>query len=90
MLYMVIEKFKNGDAKSVRDRFQAKGRMMPDGVTYHGSWIDSDRARCFQLMETDDAALLQVWVDNWSDLVDFEVIPVLTSADYWARFASPD
>jgi hypothetical protein len=64
--------------------------MMPDGIVYHGSWIDSARARCFQLMEAESAETLQPWIANWIDIVDFEVIPVLTSQDYWIRFASPN
>jgi len=84
MLFMVIEQFRNGDPLPVRTRFQEHGRMLPDGVTYHASWIDPTRARCFQLMEAADADALQPWLDAWSDIVQFEVIAVLTSADYWA------
>jgi len=71
-------------------RFDKQGRMMPESVVYISSWIDPDRARCFQVMESPDRELLQKWIDAWSDLVDFEVIPVLTSADYWTRFTSPN
>ena len=85
---MVVETFKNGDAQSVRDRFQQHGRMMPDGIVYHGSRVDSARARCFQLMEADNAESLAPWMANWSDIVDFEVTPVLTSQDYWTQFSS--
>jgi Protein of unknown function (DUF3303) len=61
MLFMVIEQFKNGDALAVRERFQQQGRMMPDGVEYVGSWIEPERARCFQVMKAPDADALQVW-----------------------------
>jgi hypothetical protein len=87
---MVIEKFKQGATQAVHERFDKQGRMMPEGVVYVSSWIDPDRSRCFQVMESPDRELLQKWIDAWSDLVDFEVIPVLTSADYWKRFTSPD
>jgi Protein of unknown function (DUF3303) len=88
MLFMVIEHFKNGDARPIRDRFLGQGRLMPDGVVYHASWIDPERARCFQVMEAESLELLQTWISRWSDLVDFEVVPVLSSQEYWAELAN--
>lgn len=88
MLFMVIEHFRDGDPRPVHDRFIDRGRMLPEGVTYHASWIESHRARCFQLMEADRAAALQPWISAWSDIVDFDIVPVLTSTDYWAAAAS--
>ena len=87
MLFMVIEHFRNGDAGAVGERFREKGRMMPEGVTYHASWMDSATARCFQIMEAPHSELLESWIRNWDDLVEFEVIPVVTSAEYWAERA---
>ena len=58
--------------------------MLPEGVTYHASWIDPARSRCFQLMEAVNAELLGLWASHWEDLVDFEIIPVVTSSDFWA------
>ena len=37
--------------------------------------------RCYQVMATDDRALLDAWIANWADIADFEVIPVVTSPD---------
>lgn len=81
MLFMVIERFKNRDAKAVYRRFRDQGRGAPDGLTYVGSWIEASFDRCFQLMECDDARLLQQWVAVWSDLIEFEIVPVVPSAD---------
>lgn len=81
MLFMVIERFKGRDAKTVYARFRDKGRMAPDGLTYIGSWIETNFDRCFQLMECDDARLLQDWIINWADLTDFEIVPVVPSKD---------
>ena len=78
---MVVEHFKNGDAAPVYQRFRERGRLAPEGLTYVNSWVDATLQRCFQLMETDDPTLFDVWIANWSDLVDFEVYPVITSAD---------
>jgi uncharacterized protein DUF3303 len=88
MLFMVIEQFRNGNPMPVRTRFAERGRMLPEGVSYHASWIDPARARCFQIMEADGRTALQPWIDAWADIVDFEVVPVLASADYWAALAS--
>ena len=79
MLFMIIERFKNRDAKPVYRRFLEKGRMMPDGLIYRDSWIDASFERCFQLMECDDVALLQEWILEWQDLVEFEIVAVAES-----------
>jgi len=81
MLFMVIERFRNRDAKEVYRRFRDRGRGTPEGLTYAGSWIEANFDRCFQLMECDDARLLQQWVAAWSDLIDFEIVPVVPSAE---------
>ncbi|HJM93390.1 MAG: DUF3303 family protein [Alphaproteobacteria bacterium] len=81
MLYMVIEHFRNQDARAVYDRFNTKGRMVPDGIAFHGSWVSADLGRCFQIMECDDLTLLQRWAVEWSDLVEFEIIPVSPGKD---------
>ncbi len=81
MLFMVIERFRDQNAKAVYQRFQDKGRMAPEGLTYVGSWIEANFDRCFQLMECDDVRLLQEWVTSWSDLADFEIVPVVPSKE---------
>ena len=86
MLFMVIEHFKNGDPAPVGERFQSSGRMLPEGVTYLASWVDPTQGRCFQLMEAPDAELLRLWASRWDDLVDFEVIPVVTSSEFWTHY----
>ena len=78
---MVIERFRNRDAKAVYRRFRDQGRGAPEGLAYVGSWIEANFDRCFQLMECDDARLLQQWVAAWSDLIDFEIVPVVPSAE---------
>jgi hypothetical protein len=88
MLFMVIESFKHGDPAPIDERFRSHGRMLPEGVIYHTSWMESNGARCFQLMEAADPELLDGWIRHWDDLVDFEIVPVLASADYWDARAS--
>jgi hypothetical protein len=88
-LYMVVETFRHGDAVSVYRRFRDRGRLAPDGLTYVSSWVDQELRRCFQLMETEDRLLLDQWIGNWSDLVDFEVYPVISSREAAERVALP-
>jgi len=83
--YMVIERFKNGDALSVYRRFRERGRLAPEGLTYVDSWVDESLRLCFQVMRTDRRDLLDAWMTRWSDLVEFGVYPVVTSADAAAR-----
>jgi hypothetical protein len=88
VLLMVIERFRNGDAKAIGERFRRDGRMLPPEVTYVSSWVDAEQMRCFQLMEAPDAAALQPWIAAWQDLVEFEIVPVLTSQEFWAKVQS--
>jgi hypothetical protein len=86
MLFMVIEQFRNNDPNPVRERFLQHGRMLPEGVVYHSSWIDPQKACCYQLMEAPNLDKVRQWTQSWNDIVDFEVVPVLASQDYWVQF----
>jgi hypothetical protein len=87
VLYMIIERFKNRDPVPVYRKFRDKGRMAPEGLTYVSSWITEDMDRCYQVMECDDRRILDEWMTRWSDVTDFEVIPVVTSAQAVERIA---
>lgn len=81
MLYMVVERFKPDAAPKVYRRARERGRQLPPGLEYVDSWVDMHFTCCFQLMRTDEPALFDKWVSAWSDLVDFEIIPVRTSSE---------
>jgi hypothetical protein len=81
MLFMVVEKFKRGKALAVYRRARERGRMLPNGLKYIDSWVETNFDRCFQLMECDDPALFQQWAVQWQDLVDFEFVPVMPSRE---------
>jgi len=85
MLYMIIERFRDGNAIPVYRRFRDRGRLASDELRYVASWVTADLMRCYQIMECDDRALLDAWMAQWSDLVEFEVESVVTSADAVAR-----
>ena len=87
MLYLVVEHFRGGDALPVYRRFRDQGRLAPDGLKYVSSWVTQDLRRCFQIMECDDASLLEQWMARWEDLTEFEVIPVMTSGEAVATVA---
>jgi len=88
MLYMVVEHFRDGNALQVYRRFREHGRLAPDGLRYVASWVTNDLRRCFQIMECDDSSLLAQWTARWEDLIEFEVIPVVTSAEAAASVAA--
>jgi len=87
MLYMVIERFKNRDAKAVYRRFRERGRIAPEGLTYVDSWVETNFDRCFQVMDCENPKLLDQWAANWQDLVDFEFVPVRHSQEAAAIIA---
>lgn len=89
-LFMIVEHFRNGDAAPVYRRFKEHGRMAPDGVAYVSSWVDENLATCYQLMETADRSLLEEWMRNWKDLVEFEVHPVISSQEAAQRIVGPE
>ena len=88
MLFMVVERFRNQDAKSIYRRLRDKGRMMPDGLKFVSSFVSADVSRCFQLMECDDVTLFQRWVAEWSDLMEFEIVPVVAGKETGAALAT--
>jgi Domain of unknown function (DUF3303) len=77
---MIVERFHMGKVKTLYKRFEEKGRMMPEGLNYIDSWIDENVTTCYQVMETDSVEKLHTWFSHWNDLADFEIIPVITSA----------
>lgn len=85
MQYMVIEKFMPGRIKDLYQRFAETGRMLPEGVKYINSWISKDVSICYQLMEADSLEDLNLWIANWDDLADFEVIPIISSDEARAQ-----
>ena len=86
-LFMIVERFRNGEAGPVYRRFKERGRMAPDGLTYVSSWVAENLTTCYQVMETSNRALLDEWMRNWKDLVEFEVHPVITSQEAAQRVA---
>jgi hypothetical protein len=85
MLFLVIERFKNGDPSPVYRRFRESGRLTPPGVDYVASWVTADLANCYQVMDCESRDSLDEWMSRWSDLVEFEVLPVMSSSEAASR-----
>jgi len=85
---MIIERFKNQDPVPVYRRFRDQGRMAPEGLQYISSWVDENLHVCFQVMATEDRRTLDEWMGNWNDMVEFEVYPVISSAEAADRISS--
>jgi Protein of unknown function (DUF3303) len=85
---MIVESYKNRDPLPVYRRFHDHGRLAPEGVRYISSWVDDKLERCFQLMESEERRLIDEWIARWSDLVDFEVYPVISSSEAAESVAS--
>jgi uncharacterized protein DUF3303 len=86
VLYMIVESFRGGRPEAVYERVRSRGRLAPTGLQYVASWVALDGARCYQIMECQDRALLDEWIAAWADLVEFSVTPVMTSAEAAAKF----
>ena len=81
MIYLIIETFLGGDPAPVYRRFRENGRLAPEGLDYVSSWVTNDLRRCYQVMQCEDRALLDQWMSRWSDIVEFEVVPVITAPE---------
>lgn len=88
MVYMVIERFRNGDPEPVYRRLAEEGRLMSPGLEYRGSWVERSMVRCFQLVECEDPELLEHWEEEWNDLVEFQFVPVMPGSEAEERISS--
>jgi hypothetical protein len=86
---MIIERFHDGKARQLYQRFESLGRLMPEGVRYVNSWINTELTTCYQVMECGSEEPLRTWIGNWDDLADFEIVPVITSAEAYERIMGP-
>jgi hypothetical protein len=76
--YMIIENYKLGKTEEIYHRFSEHGRMLPSGVY---SWVEVNLTKCYQIMKSESLEKLYEWIDNWKDLVEFDVIPVINSEE---------
>ena len=81
MTYMIVEKFYPEKIKSLYQRFDEQGRLLPAGVEFIDSWINEEVTLCFQLMKSESREKLDEWVSNWDGYAEFEIVPVISSGE---------
>lgn len=87
MQFLIITGFRNQNAAATYRRMREDGRLIPEGMVFKASYCTADLARTFQIFECEDVTLIQRWCARWSDLCDFEVLPVVSGAEAAAALA---
>jgi hypothetical protein len=87
--YLIIESYRSDKSHEIYQRFSEKGRMLPQGVEYVDSWVEMNMQKCYQIMRSESLGKLLIWTEQWKDLVDFEIIPVLTSEEVVQKLVPP-
>jgi hypothetical protein len=82
-LYIFVERFRDA-ALCTAGSNNAAGWCRTDWCTFPPGW-NINVEHCFQVMETDDRRLIDQWMANWSDIVDFEVYPVMGLSEATTR-----
>ena len=84
MIFHASFRYATGDRDRVHARFLETGGLPPDGVEMHGRWHAAAGNAGFLVAESDDAAAVADWLQQWSDLIDFELTPVVGDAGFAA------
>lgn len=79
MLFILSWTIRHDCRNHAMERFiKSGGAQPPEGVKMLGRWHAVGRRTGFGVAETNDLALLQKWVLNWSDVLDMDVYPAMT------------
>jgi hypothetical protein len=79
MLWLTIYKWRPENRTAIIERFAATGGApLPEGVKRIGRWSDLAGGRGFTVTEANDPTTIAIACQAWSDLMSFEVIPVMT------------
>lgn len=78
MLFQGTYVYSTDHRDTVRPRFKETGAPPPPGVDMLGRWHNAAGNGGFFLVETDDPVALARWLQEWTDVIDFEVVPVVT------------
>jgi len=70
------------------ERFKKTGGPPPAGVTNLGRWHYADGSGGVVICETEDASALAAWTHQWTDVLSFDMHPVLTDEQFAKVIAS--
>ena len=71
-----------GNRDVAQARFQETGGLPPDGATMLGRWHRIAGHAGYVLCEADDAVALGKWMQAWTDLLTFEIVPVANDEEF--------
>jgi hypothetical protein len=77
VIYLTIYRWSPENRKAVVARFMETGGQPPAGVKLLSRWTDVAGGRGFTLTESDDPVASAKYAYAWSDLITFEMIPVI-------------
>jgi hypothetical protein len=81
MLFMITYAFSSDARNAAQERFKKTGGRPGEGVKVHGRWHAIAGGHGFVLAESTDAVAIGKWMQEWTHLLEFEVIPVNTDED---------
>ena len=81
MLYMTTYEITPANRNDVQKRFVETGGPPPEGVKMLGRWVTPGGIG-FCLSESDDIVSVAKWIQEWSDLLTFEIFPLMTDEQY--------
>lgn len=84
MLFHIGFEYATENRDAVHRRFKETGAPPPAGVTMAGRWHSADGNRGFLVAESDSAEAVTRWLQEWTDLVSFDLSVVLTDEEFAA------
>ena len=81
MLFMITYAFGPDVRNTAQERFKKTGGMPGAGVKMHGRWHALGGGHGFLLAESNDGVAIGKWMQEWTDLLEFEVVPVNNDED---------
>ncbi|MDA0321738.1 MAG: DUF3303 family protein [Verrucomicrobia bacterium] len=81
MLFHISYEFPPEERDDAQARFKATGAPAPDGVTMIGRWHSAAGHLGFTVAESESVVAIGKWMQEWTDLLTFEITPVLTDEE---------
>lgn len=78
MIFMVAYTIRPEHRDAALARFKETGGLPPPGIKMLARWHSAAGGQGWTISETDDVGAAYAWTLRWSDLLSFEITPVLT------------